>query len=94
MLIDPGKLTQAQVFTFIKDQTAECAQTYKYLGTTIDSKLTSKANCEALYKKENQHLHCLRTLLTLFYRAFIESVLCFSMVASWFSICISKIRIG
>ncbi len=83
MLIDFRKLPQAQEVTTIKGQTVECVQTYKYLGMIIDSKLTFEANCEAVYKKGNQRLFCLRklssfhidrTLLTLFYLAFIESV--------------------
>lgn len=82
MRTDFRKLPQAQEVTIIKGQTVECVQTYKYLGTITDSKLTFEANCEAVYKKGNQHLFCLkklssfhiaRTVLTLFYRAFTES---------------------
>ncbi|KAK0140220.1 CMP-N-acetylneuraminate-beta-galactosamide-alpha-2,3-sialyltransferase 1 [Merluccius polli] len=60
---------------------------------TIKHKLRFEANCEAVYKKANQRLHCLRKLssfhidrkmLTMFYRCFIESVISFCLV-SWFS---------
>lgn len=65
---------------------------YQYLGTIIDSKLNFEENCAAVCKKGHQWLHCLRklaffnidkTIMTLFYHAFIESILSFSLV-SWF----------
>ena len=76
----------------IKHQTVECVQTYKYLGTIIDSKLNFEANCEAVCRNWHQRLFCLRklcyfhtdkTMMTLFYPAFIESIWPFSIV-SWF----------
>ena len=92
MLIDFRKSPQQNCLTSIKGQTIECVQSYKYLGTTIDSKLCFEANCEAVCQKAQQRLYCLRklshfhidrTLMVMFYRAFIESVLSFSLV-SWF----------
>ena len=71
----------------------ERVDNYKYLGTIIDNKLNYETNCEAVFKKGNQRLHCLRKLcsfhidskmLTMFYCCFTESVISFSMV-SWFS---------
>lgn len=78
--------------TLIKGQTIEVAQSYKYLETVIDEKLNFVANCEAVCKKGQQRLHCLRkllcfhtdqTIMTMFYCAFIKSVLSFSLM-SWF----------
>ncbi len=86
--------------TLIKGQTIEVVQSYKYLGTVIDDKLNFVANCEAVCKRGQQRLHCLRklsrfyidqTIMTMFYRAFIESVLSFSVV-SWFGHISSKER--
>lgn len=70
----------------------EKVQSFKYRGTIIDSTLNCKQNCEAVYKRGHQCLFCLRklsrfhiekTMMTVFYRAFSESVLAFSLV-SWF----------
>ena len=78
--------------TVLNGQIVEYVNTYKYLGTIIDNKLNFEENCEAVCKKGRQRLFCLRklstfnidrTMLTLFYRAFIESVLTFCLV-SWF----------
>ena len=58
----------------------------------IDEKLNFKKNCEALCKKGHQRLYCLRklsvfnldrTIMKMFYHAFIESVLSFSTVV-WY----------
>ena len=65
---------------------------YKYLGIVIDDKLRGSINNQLVYKKCNQGLHFLRvlrnlrvdnTILTLFYRSVIESVLCFSITV-WY----------
>ena len=65
---------------------------YKYLGTMIDNQLKFDANTEMLCKKGQQRLFCLRklakfqvdkTLMSLFYRSYIESVLSFSIVC-WY----------
>ena len=52
MIIDFRKHTHAHEVTFIKGQTVECTQSYKYLGTIIDSNF--EANCEAVCKKGHQ----------------------------------------
>lgn len=92
MLIDFRRKPHRHEVTLIKGQTIEYVQTYKYLGTIIDSKLSFEENCEMVCKKGQQRLHCLRklayfhidrTLMNMFYRAFIESILSFSLV-SWF----------
>ncbi len=70
----------------------DCVDSYRYLGTIIESQLTFEKNCENVCKKGHQRLFCLRkpsrfhidkTMTILFYRAFIESVMSFSLV-SWF----------
>lgn len=93
MLIDFRKKTiQTQEITSIKGQTVECVESYKYLGMVIDSKLTFGTNCEQVCKKGHQRLFCLRKLnqfhidksiMILFYHAFIESILSFAL-AAWF----------
>jgi len=92
MIIDFRTCALRYDTTIIKDQAVDCVESYKYLRTVIDSKLTFEKNCEMVCKKGHQCLFCLRKLsrfhidksmMTLFYRAFIESVLSFSFVA-WF----------
>lgn len=65
---------------------------YKYLGIVIDDKLRGSVNNQRVYKKCNQGLHFLRVLrtlrvdnsiLTLFYKSVVESVLCFS-ITIWY----------
>lgn len=62
--------------TTIKGQPVDWVDSYKYLGTVNDSKLTFTRNCKALCKKGHQRLACLRKpscfyidkkMLTLFY---------------------------
>lgn len=76
--------------TIILGQSVEVVQSYKYLGTVIDSSLSFEENSEAVCKRGHQRLFCLRklsyfnidrTMLTLFYSSFIESVLSFCLVA-------------
>ena len=92
MIIDFRRHACEPEVTTIKGQTVEQVQSYKYLGSIIDAQLNFEANCEAVCKKGHQRLFCLRklsyfhigkTMMTLFYRAFIEAVLSFSLV-SWF----------
>lgn len=92
MVIDFRRNVNTHEVTTIKGQAVECVQSYKYLGTIIDSKLSFEGNCEAVCKKGHQRMFFLRklckfhidkTLLILFYRAYIESVLSFTLV-SWY----------
>ncbi len=78
--------------TVINGQPMDCVESYKYLGTVIDDKLSFNMNCEEVCKKGHQRLFYLwklsrfnidKTMLILFYRTFIESILSFSLV-SWF----------
>lgn len=76
----------------IKNEAIEMVDEYKYLGTIIDSKLNWKSNTEAVYKKTQQRLHFLRRLrhfhvdvsiMTLFYKTFIQSVITFNFLC-WY----------
>jgi len=67
-------------------------ESYKYLGTIIDKRLRFDLNTEAICKKGQQRLYCLRklrsfnidkTLMELFYKSYIEPVLSFS-ISCWF----------
>jgi len=92
MIIDFRNSASHYDSTVIKDQAVDCVESYKYLGTVIDSKLTFEKHCESVCKKGHQRLFCLRkfsrfridkSMMILFYHAFVESVLSFSLV-SWF----------
>lgn len=92
MIIDFRRNIRCDRETKITSHNVELVKNYKYLGTILDSSLSFEANCEAVCKKGHQRLFCLGRLshfhigpsmLTLFYRAFIEPVLSFSLVA-WF----------
>ena len=73
----------------IKGTQVERVETHKYLGVIFDSKLNFSANTEAILKRVNPRLYCLRKLrsfhvnnkiLSSFYRAAISSVLLFGVV--------------
>lgn len=92
MAIDFRKNAKIPKPVTIKGHVIEQVQFYKYLGTTIDSALNFKENCKAVSRKGHHRLFCLRklsqlsidrTMMRLFYHAFMESVLAFSLV-SWF----------
>ena len=92
MCIDFRKTQQSPQNTVINGDKVDFVQKYKYLGTFIDNKLTWEDNTDAICSKAAQRLFFLRklnyfqvdnTILTLFYRSFIESVLTFSLVC-WF----------
>lgn len=92
MIIDFRTHAVDHVTTTIKGQVVDHVESYKYLGTIIDSKLSFELNCDMVCKKAHQCLSCLRKLakfnidrhmLTLFYFAFIESIMSFSIVV-WY----------
>ena len=67
-------------------------ESFRYLGTVIDSKLSFDEHADALYKKANQRLFLLRKLrsfgvspkvLELVYRCLVESILSFGLPI-WF----------
>ena len=76
----------------IEGEKVERVDSYKYLGTVIDKDLNFNANTSAIYKKCQSRLFCLQklrslqvnqTILSSFYRCFIESILTFGFLA-WF----------
>jgi len=83
MIIDFRTRTVDHVTTIIKGQTVEQVESFKYLGTIIDLKLSFESNCDMVCKKGHQRLRCLRKLakfhidrrmLSLFYFAFHSGV--------------------
>ena len=79
----------------IDDENIEIVETYKYLGTTINDCLKWDVHCKDLYKKGQQILFFLRKLrsfhvdksiMHLFYKAIIESVLIHDCVV-WLTSC-------
>lgn len=92
MCIDFRRVQPSPDTIVIDGQTVESVESYKYLGTFLDNKLTFKKNTDSIHKKSQQRLFCLRklskfqvdsTLMILFYRSFIESIITFSFVC-WF----------
>lgn len=76
----------------IHNQTVEVVSSYEYLGTIIDNMLKFDVNCDMLCKKGQQRLFCLRklakfqvdrSLMKMFYCAFIESVISFCIIC-WY----------
>ena len=93
MVIDFRRNPLPALTTTIKGQAVEVVESYKYLGSWIDNKLNFNRNTEHICKKSQQRLFCLRklakfnvdkTMMTLFYKAYIESVLSFS-ICCWFN---------
>lgn len=83
------------VKTTIHDQEVETVTRYKYLGTIFDDKLSFNFNTDEIVKKCRQRMYFLRKLnsfsvdkviLTLFYKSFIESVLCFSFICWYYNL--------
>ncbi len=71
----------------------ESIEQYMYLDTVLDNKLSFSPNTEVLCKRGQQRLYCLRklrsfnvdkTLMCMFYRSYIESLLSFSLLC-WFN---------
>ena len=68
----------------IKDENIETVETYKYLGTVIDNKFSWADQCTTVLSKSQQRMYFLRkiksfrvdnTILRLFYKSVIESVI-------------------
>ena len=92
MCIDFRRSEPAHQSTVINGQIVDLVTTYKYLGSIIDNRLKFDVNTEMLCKKGQQRLFCLRklakfqvdkSLMILFYRAFIESVISFAVIC-WY----------
>ena len=92
LIIDFRRVPAAIADLVIDGERVERVSEYKYLGTTIDSKLNFDANTKSIQKKCNSRVYCLQKLRSLnvnstvlknFYRCFIESVLTFGFLC-WF----------
>ena len=75
--------------TIIKDKEVERVDTFKYLGVTLDYKLSWKKNTEAVVKKTKPRIYCLRklrsfnvnrNLLHLFYSSIVSSTMTFGLL--------------
>ncbi len=92
MVINYRRFSPSPWMTTIKGLDIEIVDTHTYLGVVIYNKLTFQPNALAVCKKVQQRLFFLRKLkyfsvcssmMSLFYKQFIESVLSFCIVA-WF----------
>lgn len=90
--IDFRRATSPTLTSTIQGQSVEIVSSYKYLGTIIDDKLKFDENTDMLCKKGQQRLYCLRklarfnvdkSLMKLFYSAYIHSVITFSCIC-WY----------
>ena len=93
MLFDFRRNSDNQLNSVISNECIEIVSDYKYLGTFFSNKLDWDKNTESIIKKAQQRVFFLRKLnsfsahkntLTLFYRSYIESILCFSCIC-WFN---------
>ena len=94
MLIDFRKNRAEPAPLVINSMCVERVTEYKYLGIIIDNKLSGSPNTQRVYSKAAQRLHHLyilhrlsvdRKLVTLVYKSFVESVLCFS-ITIWYKV--------
>lgn len=78
---------------FIDDSPIEVVDTFKYLGTTFSCDLkwsphinaqVAKANKRLYFLRKLNEFHVDRTIMSLFYKSVIESIITFSMV-TWFN---------
>jgi len=74
---------------YIKGEQVEVTETYRYLGLTIDNKLTWNSHLDSLLKKANQRLYFLRKLrsfnvdksiMVTFYSSTVDSIFLFGIV--------------
>ena len=88
MIIDFREIKQPLSPLFINGEEVERVETYKYLGVTIDDRLSWNNHLDILTKKLNSRMYFLRrlksfnidkTLITLFYKAVIESLVTFAV---------------
>ena len=79
----------------INGESIEIVPKFKYLGTTIDNKLTWHDECRSIVAKAQTRMYFLRKLsslnvdkpiLSLFYKSIVESIFLFNCVV-WFGAC-------
>ena len=88
IIIDFRKKKTPLAPLMIKNENVEIVNSYKYLGTLIDDQLDWNANATETLKNVNRRFYFLRklktfhvdnTILCLFYKAVVESILTFSI---------------
>ena len=98
MVIDFREKNHMPDTIVIANGQVERVKEYKYLGMIIDDKLMGSANTQQVYNKCQQRIYFLRvlkniqvdrTILSLFYKSVIESILCFSLLI-WYGKLICK----
>jgi hypothetical protein len=98
MVFDFRKNQNAVSPLLVKSENIERVHEYKYLGIIIDDRLSGTANTKRVFGKCMQRVHHLRilknihvdrTILSLFYKSIIQSVLCFSITV-WYGSLTSK----
>ena len=89
MCIDFRRNPPAPINATVNGEIVQIVDSYKYLGTIIDNKLTFERNTDMLIKISQQRLFCLRklakfqvdrSLMTMFYSSFIVSVVTFYLL--------------
>ena len=92
LIVDFRKNRPVSEVSIIHGANVEIVTSYKYLGTIVDDKLKFTENAQAIVKKGQQRLYFLhklksfsvdKSIISLFYKSFIESVLSFSFIC-WF----------
>ena len=92
LIIDFRKRPLCQYPVVIGDTCVNVVRSYKYLGMVIDDRLSWYENSDLLYKKGRKRLYFLRKLnsfhidnelLSLFYSAMVQSVICYGLVCWW-----------
>ena len=95
IVFDFRKMPPQPKFINIGGTDIEIVKSYKYLGTTVDSKLSwteecrsviSKARTRMYFLRKLRSLHIDRTILNLFYKSLVESIVLFNCVI-WFGVC-------
>ena len=92
MIIDFRKEAHRLTVLKINNEEIDQVSQYKYLGVTINDKLSWSDHCQSLSKKTHQRLFCLRklktfqiekTIMNLFYSATVSSIITFAMTC-WY----------
>lgn len=92
LILDFRRCAPPPTLSRIRGEEIEVVTEYKYLGLIIDNKLSWDQCADAIFKKGQQRMYFLRKLnflnvdnkiLTLFYKSFIESILCYCIVC-WY----------
>ena len=90
MIVDFRKTNLQHEKIYIEGQEVEIVENYKYLGVNINNRLDWHAHTTTIISKINQRMHFVRklnffkidkTLISLFYRSIINSVISFCICA-------------